>query len=110
MSGDILPAPNPWIPEQDAARLKVLGKLGEEAGELATIVCRCVIQGIDEAEPITGKVNRIALEDDIADVLANIEHACGFFGLDAERMAARAERKLAHITAWREMIPQGGAA
>lgn len=59
---------NPWNPMTKAIDLKHLGKLGEEAGELSAIVCRCIIQGINEYEPVTGKSNREALEDEIADV------------------------------------------
>ena len=104
MHEDDLVPPNPWHPETDAQRLKVLGKLGEEAGELATACCRCVIQGIDEAEPVTGKVNREWLEDEIADVLANIKHALNYFDLDWARIEKRRDRKLGHISRWREML------
>lgn len=110
MSADcapLIPAapPSPWIPERDLARLKVIGKLGEEAGELATIACRCIIQGLDEAEPVTGKPNRLALEEEIADVIANARHAIQFLGLDEVAIEDRADRKLAYIVAWRGMIP-----
>jgi hypothetical protein len=71
---------NPWHPIDDKVDLKHLGKLGEELSELAaasskcaTAVCRCIIQGVDEAEPVTGKVNREWLEDEIADVQANMD-------------------------------------
>lgn len=93
-------APNPWHPESDPVALKHLGKLGEEAAELGAAVSRCIIQGIDEREPVTGKLNREWLEDEIADVLANAELVSLHFGLDGDRMMARKLRKMGHLRAW----------
>lgn len=50
--------PNPWHPISDPVDLKHLGKLSEELGECSAAVARCIIQGIDECEPVTGKINR----------------------------------------------------
>ncbi len=87
--------------------LKHLGKLGEELGEAQSAVCRCIIQGIDEREPVTGKVNRVWLEDEIADVLANIELVTEHFQLDTARMAGRMERKMEHLRGWHSMLGGG---
>lgn len=92
--------PSPWHPEADPQRLKVLGKLAEEANELGAALARCIIQGIDEAEPVTGKVNRVWLEDEIADVMANISIATRHFGLDQIRIDTRRLRKAAYIQRW----------
>ena len=94
------PKPSPWMPETDASNLKVLGKLAEELGEGGSAVSRCIIQGIDEAEPVTGKPNRAWLEDEIADILANIHIATEHFGLDKERMSSRCERKIDYLMTW----------
>lgn len=99
-NADHLRDPNPWHPITDAVDLKHLGKLAEECGELVAAVSRCIIQGVDEAEPVTGKVNRQWLEDEIADVLANIALVEKRFGLDSSRMADRAERKMNHLRKW----------
>ena len=48
---------NPWQPERDPIRLAILGKLLEELAEAQAIVARCIIQGIDESEPVTGVHN-----------------------------------------------------
>ncbi|SCW95870.1 hypothetical protein [Ancylobacter rudongensis] len=61
---------SPWMPEQDRVRLAVLGKLAEEAGELASRAARCIIQGIDETDPDTGRSNADELGREIADVMA----------------------------------------
>jgi hypothetical protein len=95
---------NPWRPITDAQQLRVLGKLGEELGEASAIVSRCIIQGVDEAEPVTGKLNRVALENELADVLATIRQTVQHYGLDEARMAERGERKRAHLEAWADLI------
>lgn len=94
---------NPWNPLTDKLDLKVLGKLGEETGELSSAVSRCIIQGVDEVEPVTKKPNRKWLEDEIADVLGNIELVIEHFGLDANRIQERKEDKKVHLTAWHKM-------
>lgn len=100
---------NPWRPISVPIDLKHLGKLGEEVNELGSAVFRCIIQGIDEAEPITGKVNRHWLEDECADVLANIELVMEHFGLDAARIAERKARKRAHLKGWHSMLEEGAS-
>ena len=94
---------NPWHPMTDPVSLKHLGKLGEESGELSSVVSRCIIQGIDEKEPTTGKENRDWLEDEIADVLANILLVVKHFKLDDEKIAKRSTMKREHLSAWHEM-------
>lgn len=99
-NADDLRDANPWHPMTDAVDLKHMGKLAEEACELGTAVARCIIQGIDEAEPVSGKVNRHWLEDEIADVLANIELVTKRFDLDRKRVSERAIRKMDHLRQW----------
>ena len=71
-NADELRDANPWHPMSDAVDLKHLGKLAEELSEAGAAVARCIIQGIDEKEPVTGKINREWLQDELADVIANI--------------------------------------
>jgi len=98
---------NPWHPEKDANALKHLGKLAEESSELTSACARCIIQGIDEREPVTGKLNRDWLRDEIADVLANIHLVRVRFGMfsdaDAHAINERAERKISHLARWHAM-------
>ena len=91
---------SPWVPTSNPVDLKHLGKLGEELGEASAAVSRCVIQGIDEREPVTGKLNREWLEDELADVKATMDLAVERFGLDRDRMTARADRKRAALRVW----------
>jgi NTP pyrophosphatase (non-canonical NTP hydrolase) len=69
--------------------VKHLGKLAEELNEAGSAVARCLIQGIEESEPVTRKSNREWLEDELADVMANIDLVAAHFGLDLQRMRAR---------------------
>jgi hypothetical protein len=99
---------NPWHPMSLAIDLKHLGKLGEELNEAGAAVSRCIIQGIAESEPVTGKPNKVWLEDEIADVLANAELVTSHFALDRERMAARLDLKIKHLRAWHSMLDGDG--
>lgn len=91
---------NPWHPITDAVDLKHLGKLSEECGELVAAISRCIIQGLDEREPVTGKLNREWLEDEIADVMGNIGLNVERFNLDGVRMTLRSEKKKKHLRQW----------
>jgi hypothetical protein len=94
---------NPWRPMSDPVDLKHIGKLQEELGECTAAAARCSIQGIDEAEPVTGKINRVWLEEEIADVLANIDLNVERFGLDKRSIMARVDRKKAMLREWHAM-------
>lgn len=95
--------PNPWHPMTDTVALKHLGKLGEETGELGSAVSRCIIQGIDAGHPVTNKPNRVWLEDEIADVIANCYLVIEHFKLDEDRMMERADAKSKQLRAWHLM-------
>lgn len=103
MDVEKLKDPSPWHPMADPIDLKHLGKFGEELNECGAAVSRCIIQGIDEAEPVTGKINRVWLEDEIADVLAGAELNVERFKLDWGRIRARKERKKEHLRAWHRL-------
>lgn len=98
------PQVNPWQPMQRPIDLKHLGKLNEELAEAAAAVSRCIIQGIDECEPVTGKPNRLWLEEELADVRANIELVALHFKLDHQGIQSRAARKRALLRQWHEML------
>jgi NTP pyrophosphatase (non-canonical NTP hydrolase) len=90
----------PWHPITDAVDLKHLGKLAEECGELSSAVARCIIQGIYECDPTTGKPNRQWLTEEIADVLANAELVRRRFQLDYAAIASRASFKAERLRHW----------
>jgi NTP pyrophosphatase (non-canonical NTP hydrolase) len=97
------PVLNPWHPMSDSVDLKHMGKLAEEAGELASAASRCIIQGINECEPVTKKPNKEWLEDEIADLLANIQLVTKRFQLNENRIIDRCETKIKHLEAWHKM-------
>jgi hypothetical protein len=90
----------PWHPITDARDLKTLGKLGEECGELSSVIARCIIQGVNEIHPVTNYQNRCWLEDEIADVEANIKLVKERFRLDCDRIKLRAEIKCVQLDLW----------
>ncbi|MDE2031372.1 MAG: hypothetical protein KGI58_03905 [Patescibacteria group bacterium] len=93
--------PSPWYPITNQVDLKHLGKLLEELGELTSAVSRCLIQGINEREPETNKLNRDWIEDEIADVIANIQLVEKRFKFI--RQQERIEKKTKHLSKWHEM-------
>ena len=94
---------NPWRPIRDPLDLKHLGKLNEELNECGSAVARCIIQGMDEAEPTTGKVNRDWLMEEIADVRANLEVVEEHFNLDLGKIMTRAFEKKLRLKTWHKM-------
>jgi NTP pyrophosphatase (non-canonical NTP hydrolase) len=91
---------DPWQPASDRATVAVLGKLLEELGEATSASSRCLIQGIDESEPVTGKPNREWLEDELADVLNIAQLAIDHFGLDRPRIEGRVRQKRTFLSRW----------
>ncbi len=89
-----------WHPITDPRHLRHLGKLAEECGELTSALSRCIIQGIDQKEPVTGKVNRDWLEEEIADVEALIERLKEYLALDRDKISARIAKKTAFHDPW----------
>jgi hypothetical protein len=90
------------MPEQDRIRLAVLGKLIEECNELAGRSARCIIQGLHEADPATGRTNAEELEREMADVTACIDAAESVLGVRFS--ATRASGKLRGFARWHDMI------
>lgn len=96
---------SPWMPTTDPQDLKVLGKHTEELGELTAATSRCVIQGINEHEPVTLKPNRLWLTEEVADVQATSELLIEHFELDREFIAKRKAKKLDGFYKWLNMMP-----
>lgn len=94
---------NPWHPITDSVDLKHLGKLNEELSECGAAVSRVIIQGLNEVEPTTRKPNREWLEEEIADVEANIELCKRRFELDREFIRNRKDSKIQRLETWHEM-------
>lgn len=93
-----------WIPTTNLMELRRLGKLSEECGELSAIAGRCIIQGLDGKEPTTGKVNRLALQEELADLQAQIGCCVLAFDLDQDAMAKRTAHKIGLMAEWEDMF------
>lgn len=98
------PRMNKWTPTTDLMTLRRLGKLGEECGELQAVASRCIIQGLDETDPGTGKVNRQRLLDELADVQAQIDCTLATFGLDLDYFQRRTDRKVDQMSEWEALF------
>lgn len=102
---------NPWRPITNAKDLKYLGKLGEECSELGEVtivlnkrICRIIIQGMLSDDPTIGGTNKLNLEKEIADVLANVRLNVRHFGLDVDFIMERAARKEKALSTWHDML------
>lgn len=93
-------APSEWQPITKPLDLAVLGKTGEELTECATALFRCIIQGMNEAEPTTKKINRAWLQDEVADVMALLTHLIAHFNLNQEAIQERLDKKYAYKKIW----------
>lgn len=95
-----------WHVETDAQRLRRFGKTLEELGELQAVVARCIIQGIDEVDPSSGKTNRKRLEEEIADVDAQIGMLMHSFDLDQQFIYTRSSDKVDQMTTWDRLVEE----
>ncbi|QIG70772.1 hypothetical protein EVB91_221 [Rhizobium phage RHph_I1_18] len=93
-----------WTPEDRLIIHQVLGKLAEEASEAANIAIRCMIQGLDEVEPVTRVSNIEALTKEISDVTATIRWLEEVTGIKPRE--TRIENKLAGYREWAEGLQQ----
>lgn len=92
--------PSMWVPMVDPYELGLMTKLGEEAGELGSAASRCMAQGLDEAHPETGKINRHWLEDEIADIYSKFDEVVVGLGLDIERIQKGRKAKFEFHRTW----------
>lgn len=94
-----------WTPTTDLLMLRRMGKLTEECAELINVAARCIIQGIDEVDPGTGKVNRQRLVNEIADVMAQCETTIEALKLGpGHYIVDRVEQKKSQMAEWEAMF------
>jgi hypothetical protein len=98
-SGDLV---SPWHPITDPQELKLLGKTAEETNELGSALARSIIQGFHECHPLTGKMNRTWVEEEIADVLASTRLLRERYHLNNAAIASRAEHKYKLLCQWQD--------
>ena len=93
-----------WHVDTNEMNLRRLGKTLEELSELSAVVSRIIIQGIDERDPSSRKVNRRRLEEEIADVFAQVELLCHHFSLNSDFIVSRVDEKLNQMSQWEELL------
>ncbi len=71
------------------------------------MAARCIIQGIDEVDPSSGKTNRVRLESEIADVYAQLDETVARLGLDDAYIQKRRATKRGYMREWEEMLAGG---
>lgn len=99
---------NPWHVETCPLRKRHLGKTLEELGELTAVVARCMIQGIDEVDPSSGKTNRLRLEEELSDVHAQMIMLEELFKLDPYFITERSLQKKLYMRRWNELLIKQG--
>lgn len=92
-----------WQPTTDRMLQRRMGKTGEELGELSAVVCRIQIQGIDEIDPSSGKKNRLRLQEEVADVYAQLDETVARLGLDTAEIEKRRQVKRGYMQQWEDM-------
>lgn len=101
--------PSDWRREPSERVTAVVGKLGEEASELASRCCRVLIQGLRSIDPDSKRSNLEHLTDEIADVEALIDLAKEHLLLSCEDISDRRDRKRRYKKPWVEALPNVGA-
>ena len=89
-----------WVPDTDPHQTRRIGKTLEELSELAAVLARISIQGLDAVDPGTGKTNRQRLHDETADVIAQITCNLRAFDMPAEEIDKRAAMKALQMAEW----------
>lgn len=95
---------SPWHVLNDPKAQRRLGKLGEELGELQAIQSRIGIQGVEGINPENGKVNRQALAEEVADVIAQCYLCIEHFDLPREFVDVRIAEKKVQMTIWDDLV------
>lgn len=104
MDTEDIKQPSLWVPMTDPIDLAHIGKLGEEASELARICARITIQGVSDRDPDSQKHNRLALQEEIADVYAMAGLCIARFGLNVDAIELRERRKKMMKRTWFDML------
>ncbi len=80
-------------PSHESSLLQILGAL-------QAIAARCVIQGIEEVDPSSGKTNRVRFTDAVADTLTQVNRFIAHFNLDNNAIRLRVTEKKRQMAEW----------
>jgi NTP pyrophosphatase (non-canonical NTP hydrolase) len=98
-----------WVPTTNGIILRRMGKLGEELAELSNVTNRVIIQGLYQVDPSSQKVNKLRLEEEVADVWAQILVTMKALQLDREMIEARVENKVDQMQEWEQKFSLHGS-
>lgn len=90
----------PWAPTLTPHQTRRAGKTLEELSELGAVLARIQIQALDDIDLGSGKTNRARLEEEIADVYAQLRLTYLAFGLDLGNIARRMDVKMKLMAEW----------
>lgn len=93
-----------WTPTTNLLMLRRMGKMIEEMNELGQVASRCIIQGIDEVDPSSQRLNRDGLIEEIADVYAQLDETVAALSLDDAAIQTRRAKKRILMQEWEEMF------
>lgn len=91
---------SPWVCDTTPHQKRRIGKTIEELGELLSVLGRLQIQVVDAIDPGSGKTNRQRLQEEIADVLAQLPLTIAAFSLNTEDIANRIATKQRQMHEW----------
>lgn len=94
---------NKWELAEDPTLRRRMGKTGEELAELAAVVNRIQIQGLDAVDPGSGKTNRQRLQEEMADVYAQLDTNLAVLGLDGPAISDRVMEKQRQMHEWESL-------
>lgn len=90
-------------PMLNPTEIKGMDDLVQGLGRCSVVSACCVSEGLDRREPATGKTNRTWLQEEIADVFANIAAVAERHKLDMVAIMEGADKKLRQIKTWHAM-------
>lgn len=100
MEGRGMKAMTKWTPDCNPHQARRIGKTLEELHELGAVLARISIQGLDAVDPGTGKTNRQRMNEETADVIAQINRNFHAFAMPADDIDKRVQEKEAMMAEW----------
>lgn len=92
--------PSLWQPVTSPRTIALIGKYFEEKNEHGSALARILIQGADEREPVTKKLNKQWLTEEIADKLTTLLIIAEHFELDVNVIDRRIATKKQFLEEW----------
>lgn len=95
-----------WELEADTMTRRRVGKTAEECAELLAVLARISIQGIDAVDPASGKTNRQRMQEEIADVYAQLDECVSKISVDNIAISNRRTEKRRQMLEWEQLYQE----